>query len=59
MESANILQAVEQYREQLKTITVEPSTRYFPTHEDEAVKRIREYQRLGTQLWATRIDGHG
>lgn len=58
MESANILQAVEQYREQLKTVTVEPNTRYFPTHDDEAVQRIREYQHLGTQLWATRIDSN-
>jgi hypothetical protein len=58
MESANILQAVEQYRQQLKTVEVEPNTRYFPTHDDEAVQRIREYQQLGTQLWATRINGH-
>ena len=58
MESANILQAVEQYREQLKTVEVEPNTRYFPTHDDDATKRIREYQQVGEQLWGARLNGH-
>ena len=58
MESANILHAVEQYREQLKTVEVEPNTRYFPTHDDDATKRIREYQQVGQQLWGARLNGH-
>jgi hypothetical protein len=52
METANILQAVEQYRKELEAVAItNPATRYFPTHDDAAVQRIREYQAVGTQLW--------
>ena len=51
MESANILQAVEQYREQLKTITVDPSTRFFPTHDDDATTRLREFHATAADWW--------
>jgi hypothetical protein len=57
MESANILQAVEQYREQLKTVDVEPNTRYFPTHEDAAVTTLREYHTTGADWWKARTPG--
>jgi hypothetical protein len=59
MESAHILQAVEQYRKELAAVAIaNPATRYFPTHDDEAVQRIREFQQIGAQLWSTRTDGH-
>jgi hypothetical protein len=58
MESANILQAVEQYREQLKTITADPGTRYFPTHDDDTTARLREFHATAAEWWRTRTDGH-
>jgi hypothetical protein len=52
MESANILQAVEQYRRQLETIhTTNTITRVLPTHKSEAVDKMREYHQVGQQLW--------
>jgi hypothetical protein len=58
MESAHILQAVEQYRKELAAVAIaNPATRYFPTHDDEAVQRIREFQQVGQQLWANKHGG--
>lgn len=55
METANILQAVEQYRKELEAVAIsDPATRYFPTHDDAAVQRIREFQAIGAQLWSNR-----
>jgi hypothetical protein len=52
MESANILQAVEQYRRQLETIhTTNTITRVLPTHNSPAVDKMREYHQVGQQLW--------
>lgn len=57
MESANILQAVEQYRKELEQVAItNPATRYFPTHDDAAVQRIREFQQVGVQLWGHNIN---
>jgi hypothetical protein len=59
METANILQAVEQYRKELEQVAItNPATRYFPTHDDAATQRIREFQQVGTQLWGDRMNGH-
>ena len=59
MESANILQAVEQYRRELETInTTDSITRVLPTHKSEAVTKMREYHHIGTELWGHRDNGH-
>jgi hypothetical protein len=59
MESANIFQAVEQYRRQLETIhTTNTITRVLPTHNSEAVDKMREYHQVGTELWGHRDNGH-
>jgi len=53
MENANILQAVEQYRKELETVAISNlATRYFPTHNDLAVEKMREFHQVGQQLWA-------
>ena len=54
MESANILQAVEQYRRELEQVNVNPATRFLPTHEDACVSKLREYHQVGTELWGHR-----
>lgn len=57
METANILQAVEQYRKELEAVAItNPATRYFPTHDDAATQRIREFQAIGVQLWGHNIN---
>jgi len=59
MESANILQAVEQYRRELEAVTTTNlATRVLPTHESAAVTKMREYHQVGTELWGTRTNGH-
>jgi len=58
MESANILQAIEEYRQQLETVTVNPATRFLPTHDDPCVDRMREFHQVGQQLWGSRTNGH-
>ena len=50
-ERENILNAVEQYRDELRTVGGNPTTRFFPTHSDEATQRIREFYQVGQQLW--------
>jgi hypothetical protein len=53
MENANILQAVEQYRKELEQVAIiNPATRFFPTHNDLAVVKMREFHQVGQQLWA-------
>jgi hypothetical protein len=53
MESANILQAVEQYRRELETIhTTNLITRVLPTHDSPAVDKMREFYQVGQQLWS-------
>ena len=55
MESANILQAIEQYRRELEAVAISnPATRYFPTHSDLAVDRMREFHQVGQQLWGNK-----
>jgi len=54
MKPETILTAVEQYRHELAAVHGNPATRYFPVHDDAAVELIREFQRVGEQLW-----GHG
>jgi len=54
MKPEAILTAVEQYRTELAAIQGNPATRYFPVHDDAAVELIREFQKVGEQLW-----GHG
>jgi hypothetical protein len=58
MESANILQAIEDYRQQLETVTITPNTRYFPTHTDPVVQTLKEFHQVGQQLWGHRDNGH-
>jgi len=58
MESANILQAIEHYREQLETVTITPNTRYFPTHTDPIVTTLKEFHQVGAELWGSRSNGH-
>jgi hypothetical protein len=59
MESANILQAVEQYRRELETVTTTNlATRVLPTHESQAVTKMREFHQVGQELWGHRDNGH-
>jgi hypothetical protein len=59
MESANILQAIEQYRRELEAVAISnPATRYFPTHSDLAVDKMREFHQVGQELWGSRSNGH-